>query len=101
MKPGRFDEQPMPETTSTLWGGIPSSTMASLSDFRTPKSPQAGHQRVTAVDGAGVPADDEEALRGPVGPAHELHFPDRLAVARPGRLSQPPRPRLFLHVDAD
>src|SRR6185295_20426369 len=44
MNPGRFDEHPMPETTSTLCAGIPSSTMASFSDFKTPKSPHPGHQ---------------------------------------------------------
>src|SRR6266568_1436610 len=44
MKPGRFDEQPMPETTRTLWGGMPSSRMASFRDFKTPKSPHPGHQ---------------------------------------------------------
>src|SRR4030095_14677909 len=44
MNPGRFDEHPMPETIKTLWGGIPSSRIASLIDFRTPKSPQPGHQ---------------------------------------------------------
>src|SRR5215813_1907819 len=44
MNPGRFEEQPIPETTSTLWGGTFSSTSASLIDFSTPKSPQPGHQ---------------------------------------------------------
>src|SRR5439155_6636968 len=44
MNPGRLDEHPMPETTSTSWGGMPSSTMASFSDLRTPKSPHPGHQ---------------------------------------------------------
>src|SRR5215470_15031659 len=44
MKPGRFDEQPIPEMISTSWGAMRSSTIASLIDFSTPKSPHPGHQ---------------------------------------------------------
>ena len=43
-KPGRFDEQPMPETTSSSCGWISSSAQACNKAFSTPKSPQPGHQ---------------------------------------------------------
>src|SRR5262249_16610333 len=44
MKPGRLDEKPIRETISTSWGAMRSSTIASLIDFSTPKSPHPGHQ---------------------------------------------------------
>src|SRR5713226_8970847 len=44
MKPGRFDEQPIPEITANSCGLISSSAQARKSALRTPKSPQPGHQ---------------------------------------------------------
>src|SRR5215468_4141581 len=44
MKPGRFEEHPIPLTVTTSWGRIWSSTSAFSSDDNTPKSPQPGHQ---------------------------------------------------------
>src|SRR5450631_1875296 len=44
MKPGRFDEQPMPRTTATSWFWIWRSTSAFWIAASTPKSPHPGHQ---------------------------------------------------------
>src|SRR5947207_7812369 len=44
MWPGRLDEQPIPLTVRTSCGKRPNSATAVLSAFRTPKSPQPGHQ---------------------------------------------------------
>src|SRR6266404_769659 len=44
MKPGRFEEQPMPLMTMTSCGWSPSSASANCNDASTLKSPQPGHQ---------------------------------------------------------
>src|SRR5258708_2606387 len=44
MKPGKFDEQPMPLMVTTLWFGICNSTRAFWTAASTPKSPHPGHQ---------------------------------------------------------
>src|SRR5690348_15015458 len=44
MKPGKFEEQPMPLMVTTSWLGICSSTSAFCMAASTPKSPQPGHQ---------------------------------------------------------
>jgi len=38
------EEQPMPEITAMSSGGVPSSASDLVSDIRTWKSPQPGHQ---------------------------------------------------------
>src|SRR6266568_3802355 len=43
-KPGRFEEQPIPLTTSTCHGGSARACNAFVSALRTAKSPQPGHQ---------------------------------------------------------
>src|SRR6266849_1310683 len=44
MKPGKFDEQPIPLMVTTLWFGICNSTRAFWTAASTPKSPHPGHQ---------------------------------------------------------
>src|SRR6267142_4634594 len=44
MKPGKFEEQPMPLMVTTLWFGICNSTKAFWTAASTPKSPHPGHQ---------------------------------------------------------
>src|SRR5580704_2977707 len=44
MKPGKFDEQPIPLIVATSCFGICNSTSAFCTAARTPKSPQPGHQ---------------------------------------------------------
>src|ERR1700751_1918216 len=44
MKPGKFDEQPIPLMVTTLWFGICNSTSAFWTAASTPKSPHPGHQ---------------------------------------------------------
>src|SRR5262245_321264 len=108
MNPGRFEEQPMPETISTLWGAIFSSRIASLIDFNTPKSPQPGHQsgwtgpssslRVSSAVAIVIsfrlpgvrPAGDQAAVDRPGVPAdHQQAF--RLVVGATHQLDLPDR----------
>src|SRR6267378_2514834 len=49
MYPGRLDEQPIPLMVRTSCGRRPSSATAVLSAFKTPKSPQPGHQSGSAL----------------------------------------------------
>src|ERR671931_671436 len=44
MKPGRFEEHPMPETMTMSLGATPRRPAAIFTAFKTPKSPQPGHQ---------------------------------------------------------
>jgi hypothetical protein len=44
MKPGKFDEQPMPETIIKSLGLIPNLPAAIWSARSTPKSPHPAHQ---------------------------------------------------------
>src|SRR5439155_13610037 len=44
MKPGRFEEHPMPETMTRSLGATPRRPAAIFTAFKTPKSPQPGHQ---------------------------------------------------------
>src|ERR1700756_3668255 len=44
IKPGKFDEHPIPLMVTTLWLGIWRSTNAFSTAASTPKSPHPGHQ---------------------------------------------------------
>src|SRR5579863_2170510 len=44
MKPGKFEEQPIPLMVTTMWFGICKSTRAFWTAASTPKSPHPGHQ---------------------------------------------------------
>src|SRR5262245_48330891 len=44
MNPGKFDEQPMPETINRSFGCTPHFPAPCCTAFKTPKSPQPGHQ---------------------------------------------------------
>src|SRR5437867_6419300 len=70
-KPGRFEEQPMPETTKIRCGGSWRSEQAWKSAFRTPKSPHPGHQSGGTSDlksfmvGGAVVVDMSDSFKAP------------------------------------
>src|SRR5438067_788236 len=49
-KPGKFDEQPIPETVRMSLGCSPRSAQAFCKELSTPKSPQDGHQSGLTCD---------------------------------------------------
>src|SRR5713226_9813154 len=79
MKPGRFDEQPIPEITANSWGLISSSAQARKSALRTPKSPQPGHQ---SGDTSGLKSFTS-SLMGAVAVAIGMETPEEVSSRQP------------------
>src|SRR6266496_4330668 len=108
MKPGRFEEHPMPETMTRSLGATPRRPAAIFTAFKTPKSPQPGHQSgstgpayvsmgssitvamrdlpsciqgLPVVGGSGFDADGQFPGLGAAFARDDVQHPDRLAVA--------------------